>query len=122
MSTLRASRTWLALLAVPAFALLCQTLAYAAVPHACTMQTMLLLHALSIAALLGCLAPTLLAAREWRRLRNGAQPGATLDSDAAAPAVRQRFAAALATGMGALFTLLVAAQWFAAWVLPPCLQ
>ena len=28
----------------------------------------------------------------------------------------------LATGMGALFTLLVAAQWFAAWVLSPCLQ
>lgn len=122
MTKLHASKTWLALLVVPAFALLCQTLAYAAVPRACTLQTTLLLHALSIGALLGCLAPTLLAGCEWRRLGGGVQAGGTLDNDAAAPAVRQRFLAALATGMGALFTLLVAAQWFAAWVLSPCLQ
>ena len=122
MTTLQGSRTWLALLAVPALALLYQTLAYAAVPPACSMQTMLFVHALSTAALLGCLVPTLLAAREWRRLRTDVAAGSTPDSDAPMPAVRQRFLAAAATGVGALFTLLVASQWFAAWVLSPCLQ
>ena len=122
MTLLLGSRTWLALLAAPALALLYQTLAYAAVPPACSMQTMLFVHALSIAALLGCLVPTLLAAREWRRLHADAAPGTTPDSDAPMPAVRQRFLAAAATGVGALFTLVVASQWFAAWVLSPCLQ
>lgn len=122
MTNFKASKTWLALLVVPAFALLYQTLAYAAVPGACTLQSSLLLHALSLVALLGCLAPTLLAAHEWRRLRTGLHSGESLDSDAAAAAVRQRFLAAAATGVGALFTLVVTSQWFAAWVLSPCLQ
>jgi len=122
MTTLQGSRTWLALLAVPVLALLYQTLAYAAIPPACSMQTMLFVHALSIAAMLGCLVPTLLAAREWRRLHHDVATVPTPDSDAPMPAVRQRFLAAAATGVGALFTLVVASQWFAAWVLSPCLQ
>jgi len=122
MTILRGSMTWLALLVVPSFALLYQTLAYAAVPHACAMQTSLVVHALSLAALLGCLAPTLLAAYEWHRLRADAVASQTPDDDAALPVVRQRFLAVAATGVGALFTLVVAAQWFAAWVLSPCFQ
>ncbi|QGW80657.1 hypothetical protein [Variovorax paradoxus] len=122
MAIFRGSKTWLALLAVPAFALLYQTLAYAAVPQACDLQSLFLLHALSFSALLGCLAPTLLSAHEWHRLGSAPRSDRILDSDAAMPAVRQRFMAAAATGVGALFTLVVAAQWFAAWVLSPCLH
>ena len=122
MTTLRGSMTWLALLVVPTFALLYQTLAYAAVPHACDSQTTLLVHAMSLVALLGCLAPTLLAVYEWRRLHAESPASPTPDDDAAWPAVRQRFFAAAATGVGALFTLVVASQWFAAWVLSPCFQ
>jgi hypothetical protein len=119
---LRAFKVWAALLLIPNLALLYQTLAYAAVPHSCAMQTTWLLHALSIAALLACLAATLLAAHEWRRLRGEPPADATLDSDAAAPVVRRRFMAATAAGVALLFTLVVATQWFAAWVLSPCLQ
>jgi hypothetical protein len=117
-----APRIWLALLAVPILALLYQTLAYAVVPPSCAAQTVRALHALSIAALLACLAATLLAAHEWRRLRGEPQADATVDSDAAAPAVRRGFMAATAAGVGLLFTLVVGTQWFAAWVLSPCLQ
>ena len=48
MAIFRGSKTWLALLVVPAFALLYQTLAYAAVPGACDLQSVLLLHGLSV--------------------------------------------------------------------------
>ncbi|WGT62614.1 hypothetical protein [Variovorax paradoxus] len=122
MAIFRGSKTWLALLVVPAFALLYQTLAYAAVPGACDLQNVLLLHALSVAALLGCLVPTLLSAHEWHRLGSMPRSEHSLDSDAAVPAARRRFMAAAATGVGALFTLVVASQWFAAWVLSPCLH
>ncbi|VTU39306.1 hypothetical protein H6CHR_05442 [Variovorax sp. PBL-H6] len=120
--TLRAFKVWAALLLIPSIALLFQTLAYAAVPHSCTVQTAWLLHALSIAALLACVVATLLASHELHRLRGEPQAEATLDSDAAAPVVRQGFMAAAAAGVGLLFTLVVGMQWFAAWVLSPCLQ
>jgi hypothetical protein len=119
---LRAFKVWAALLLIPNLALLYQTLAYAAVPRSCATQTTWPLHALSLAALLACLAATLLAAHEWRRLRGEPQADATVDSDAAAPAVRRSFMAATAAGVGLLFTLVVGMQWFAAWVLSPCLQ
>jgi hypothetical protein len=122
MTIFRGSKTWLALLVVPALALLYQTLAYAAVPRACDLQSLLLLHALSVAALLGCVIPTLLSAHEWHRLGPAPRSEPGLDSDAAMLSVRRRFLAAAATGVGALFTLVVAAQWFAAWVLSPCLH
>jgi hypothetical protein len=122
MAIFRGSKTWLALLVVPAFALLYQTLAYAAVPGACDLQSVLLLHGLSVAALLVCLVPTLLSAHEWHRLGSMPPSEHSLDGDAAVPAARRRFMAAAATGVGALFTLVVASQWFAAWVLSPCLH
>ncbi|VTU41150.1 hypothetical protein H4CHR_05885 [Variovorax sp. PBS-H4] len=119
---LRAFKVWAALLLIPSVVLLCQTLAYAAVPQSCAAQTGWLLHAVNVAALLACVAATLLAGHEWRRLRSEQQAEATVDSDAAAPAVRQGFLAAAAAGVGLLFTLVAATQWFAAWVLSPCLQ
>jgi hypothetical protein len=117
-----APRIWLALLVVPALALAYQTLAYAAVPPSCAAQSLRALHTLSVGALLACLAATLLAASEWRRLGRDRPGGAGLDSDAIEPASRHRFLAAVATRIGAFFTLVVACQWFAAWVLSPCQQ
>jgi hypothetical protein len=117
-----APRIWLALLAVPILALLYQTLAYAVVPPSCAAQTVRALHALSIAALLACLAATWLAAREWRRLGREHSTGIGLDSDAAEPGLQHRFLAAIATWMGGLFSLVVASQWFAAWIISPCQQ
>jgi len=119
---LRAFKVWAALLLVPNLVLLYQTLAYAAVPASCAAQTTWVLHALSIAALLACLAATSLAAHEWHRLRRGQHAEASIDSDAAAPVVRRRVMAAAAAGVGLLFTAVVGMQWFAAWVLSPCLQ
>ena len=70
--------------------------------------------------LLACLACTLLAAHEWLRLHAAAPDG--VDDDAPFPATRNRFLAACATVVGGLFTLVVASQWMAAWVVSPCLQ
>jgi len=117
-----APRIWLALLVAPALALAYQTLAYAAVPPSCAAQSLRVLHTLSVAALLACLAATLLAGHEWRRLGGERSAGAGLDSDAMEPASRHRFLSAVATWTGAFFTLVVACQWFAAWILSPCQQ
>jgi hypothetical protein len=119
---LHAFKVWAALLLAPSLALAYQTLAYAAVPPSCDEQIMWLLHALSVGALLACLAATLLAGHEWHRLRGEQQPGASVDSDAAARKLRRTVGAAAAAGVGLLFTLVVGMQWFAAWVLSPCLQ
>jgi hypothetical protein len=117
---LRAPKIWLALLVVPVAALGYQVAAYALVPFACDRNAPWPLHALSGLVLLACLACTLLATGEWLRLRR-AVPGGE-DDDAAYPGTRNRFLAACGSFVGALFTLVIAAQWMAAVVISPCLQ
>ena len=117
---LRAPKIWLGLLGVPVAALGYQLVAYALVPYSCDRQAPAPLHALSALVLLACLACTLLAAHEWLRLHAAAPDG--VDDDAPFPATRNRFLAACATVVGGLFTLVVASQWMAAWVVSPCLQ
>ena len=117
---LHAPKIWLGLLVVPMAALGYQLFAYALVPYACDRQAPEPLHMLSGLVLLSCLGCTLLAVHEWHRLRPGTSRG--LDDDSSLPATRNRFLAACAAAVSGLFTLVVAAQWMAAWVLSPCLQ
>jgi hypothetical protein len=116
-----ALRVWPALLVTPLLALGHLSLAYALVTPSCARQDHATLHALTAASLLVSLLMTLPAWRIWRRLTRSqdARSGAT-HSDAGDAESRQPFLALVATLVGALSTLVIAAMWLPVWVLPPC--
>lgn len=111
-------RIWLALLAAPSLALAAQSIMYALVTPSCSVQTRLLVHAVALAALLLAALFTVIARGEWARLAAG-RPR-VVDSDAAEPYDVRHFLAVVATAVGALSCLVIAAMWFAGWVLSPC--
>jgi hypothetical protein len=102
-------RIWLAMLVAPSLALACQLALYAMVSPMCGSQQTWPLHAVAAIALALTGLFTTLAAAEWRRLQPAA--GGT-----------RRFLAAVATAVGALSGLAIAAMWLAVGVLSPCLQ
>jgi hypothetical protein len=112
-------RIWLALLVAPSLALACQLALYAMVTPMCGSQQQWPLHAVAAAALALTALFSALAAAEWLRLQAaaGAPPG-----DARERAGTRRFLAAVATAVGALSGLAIAAMWLAVAMLSPCLQ
>ena len=103
--------TWLALIGTPLLCLTNLSLAYALVGPSCEQQTLAWLHAVHGACTVLAAACALLAWRAgWR-----AAPG-----EPEAAAGRRRLLHAMAGPMGALFTLVLLAQWLFVWVISPC--
>jgi hypothetical protein len=96
-------RLWPALILAPLFALAAASLGYALATPACARAMGWLLH-LSFAVFLALsLAATAVA---WRALAGA----------------RREFLPLVASGVGAFFSVVIAAQWVAAFVLPPCMH
>src|ERR1700710_418464 len=113
-------RSWPALLLIPLLVLSNLTFTYSQVSPACATQNdSWPVHAANLATLIISLFLTWLAWREWQD--NKAARG-ECSKNTYQPNVRRRFVAMVATLMGALFLLVVVAQWIAAGVLSPCLQ
>lgn len=105
-------RIWFALLAVPALALLDQSVSYATAIWACGHQSTLAPHGVHAAFLLIAVGGTVAAWQAWRRSVFIKAANETL--------ARRRFMAGLATGSAALSALVIAAMWGVTWVLRPC--
>jgi L-aminopeptidase/D-esterase-like protein len=103
-------RAWPGLFVAPLTALTHLTLVFGMSTPSCRMQSEALLHGVSVAALVVALACTAMAARAWRHA-----PGVQTDSNE-----RRRFIAAVATGVGALSTVVIVALWLPPWWLSPC--
>jgi hypothetical protein len=88
--------------------------AYVLVPLACATGNHLWLHVAGALSVLLAIAGTMVARGVWTRDGGGA-PG-----EHGGPPPRARFLGVTGTVMGALFTLLLAAQWAAAFILSPC--
>lgn len=120
MSQASTTRSW-AVWPAPLLALGLVSLVYALVTPACARQGGLVLHLVSAATLLLCGLMTGLAWHAWRGrapVADGIPPVTASDSGAAAS--RPSFVALLATLVGALSALVVAALWVPVWMLPPC--
>jgi hypothetical protein len=113
-------RIWPALLLAPSLALACQLALYSLVTPLCGRQQDWQLHAIAAGSLLLTALMTVVAGAEWHSLRPAAAP--TPDSDGGDRATSRRFLAAVATAVGALSALAIAAMWLAVPVLSPCLQ
>ena len=96
-------RAWPALIGAPLFSLSSIGVAYALVPAACALDAPWLLHAVILGFLLSCIAVTLFAVP-------------------AARASKDPFLGRVAIGVGAFFSLVVAAQWSYQLFVPPCLR
>lgn len=106
---------WFAVLAGPLAWMLGLNTQYALVRVACAKQSMLPLHALSVATLLLALAGGLVAWREWSRAGRG------WADEGAGPIPRSRFMAGLGLLASALFSLAIVAQWVASFFFNPCM-
>jgi hypothetical protein len=88
--------------------------AYVLVPLACATGNHLWLHLAGALSVLLAIAGTVIAWGVWTRDGGGA-PG-----EHGGPSPRARFLGLTGAVMGAMFTLLLAAQWAAAFILSPC--
>ena len=98
---------WVGLLLAPAAFFAHLQFAYANVPWACTHDNALWLHLSGVASVLLAAAGTLVAWRSWRRAGGGDPP-------------RARFLAVTGLGTSATITLILLAQWVAAFIISPC--
>jgi hypothetical protein len=106
-------RTWPALLVAPLLALAQQSLMYSLVPPACHRSDVVLLHGISAAAVLACVALALLAWQDRRAVdrsvhREGRQGR------------RQHMLATIAVMTAAFSALVCAALWAPIWWVSPC--
>lgn len=106
---------WFAVLAGPAAWMLGLNAEYSLVRVACAKNSMLYLHAVSLATLLLALAGGWVAWREWRRT------GREWSDERGGTIPRSRFMGALGLLASALFTLTILAQWIASFFLNPCM-
>jgi hypothetical protein len=106
---------WYGLLGGPVAWLLGLQADYSLVRLACAKGTMLPLHLVSLATLLIALGAAAVAWRDWQRAGPEwpGEGGGVLD--------RSRFMAAIGLGAGALFSLVILAQWLAKLFLDPCI-
>ena len=107
-------RIWLALLAAPSLALAAQSIMYALVTPACSIQTRAAIHLVAAVSLALCVIFTLLARDAGAPVRFGA------DHDDGEASTTRHFLAVVATAVGALSSIVVVGMWIAAWVLSPC--
>jgi hypothetical protein len=105
-------RIWLALLLAPVLALADQSVALSLTTWACAHQQPLAMHAAHLLFMAAAAASTVLAWQAWRGTAGAGGNHETL--------ARRRFLAGVATGSGALSTLVIAAMWAPNWVLSPC--
>ena len=107
-------RLWAGFLAGPvAWAVQLQA-AYLMVYVSCAVGGNLPYHLTSLATLALAAAGTLLSWRNWR------QAGVKLPDERGGVLTRSRFMAALGLLSGALFSVVIVAQWVPAFILPPC--
>ncbi|WP_250537299.1 hypothetical protein [Caballeronia sp. AZ10_KS36] len=106
--------TWPALLFAPSVLLGLLSVNYALVEPSCHLQSMLLLHGISVASLAVSVISTLLAFGRWRSARREADPSA--------PTVRSRegFMAVVATGVGTLSSIGIIFISLPQWLLSAC--
>ncbi|MDB5824058.1 MAG: hypothetical protein JWR21_2762 [Herminiimonas sp.] len=105
---------WPAMLLAPSLALTNLSITYALVTPSCMRQSATALHAVAGVSLLLALVFTVAAWRNWRR------QAATVDAAGDAAIGRERFIAVVATLVGVLSCIVIAAQWIPGWVLSPC--
>jgi hypothetical protein len=107
-------RIWLGLLLAPLLALADQTIAYATSGWECAHQNVVALHGLHGTFLAATLVTAAMGWMLWRE---------TLPlKDSSETLARRHFLAGIATGSGLLSALAIAAMWFPAWTLSPCLN
>ncbi|MBV9772378.1 MAG: hypothetical protein JO040_00415 [Gemmatimonadetes bacterium] len=106
---------WFALLAGPVAWMLGLNADYALVRVACAKDTLLPLHAVSLATLLLALAGGGVAWREWRRA------GREWPGEGPGTIPRSRFMVAMGVLASALFSLVIVAQWVSILFLNPCM-
>jgi len=113
---------WPALLVAPGLALAHLSTAFALVTPLCGAQNEALLHALSAVSLVIALVLTVVAWSAWRRTVAGVDlPGRGVTaSESVEQRARASFLALVATLVGALSTLVIAAMWLPVAVLPAC--
>lgn len=87
---------------------------YLLVPWSCTTQQHYWPHVVGIAAVLLALAGTMAAWRTWMRA------GHEVPGEGGGSLPRTRLLGAMGLGMGALFTLILVAQWIAAFFIGTC--
>jgi hypothetical protein len=105
---------WTGLLLPPLAFLINLELAYALVPPACTAETRILVHVVHLASFLLALYGWLVARRCWQRA------GRTWPGQEGESMGRNRFMAGLGILTGALFLLVIVAQWIPSLLLDPC--
>ena len=105
---------WVGLLLAPAVFFLHLQFAYAIVPWSCRHDNDFWIHASGIASVLLAALGTLVAWRVWRR-EGGDDPG---EEHGISP--RARMLGVSGLGVSALLTLILVAQWVAAFVVSPC--
>lgn len=106
---------WFAVLAGPVSWFLGLNLDYALVRIACTEQTMLPLHLVTLATLTLAVAGGRVAWREWRRA------GVEWPGEGGSEISRSRFMSALGMQTSAFFSLVIVAQWMTKFFLAPCM-
>jgi hypothetical protein len=105
---------WAGLLVPPAAWLLQLQAAYLMVYVSCATGGNLAYHLASLAALAVAAAGGLLSWRNWRRA------GPEVPGERGGPLTRSRFMALLGVLTGALFSVVIIAQWLPGFILPPC--
>ena len=112
---------WVGLLLAPAAFFAHLQFAYANVPWACSHGNGLWIHVSGVASVLLAAAGTLVAWRTWRRAGDSA-PRARRDRPDQVSGIspRVRFLAVTGLGTSATITLILLAQWVAAFIISPC--
>ena len=103
---------WLALLGTPVVSLTVLALGFALVTPSCAHQTLAWVHSVHAVGVVLGLVFSVGAARQRATSRDRLAPA---DMQA-----RRHFVHAMALPVGLLFTLVMVAEWFVAWVLSPC--
>lgn len=101
-------------LAGPVAFLLNLQIGYMLVPWACHRSNTIPIHVTMLACLALALGGSLLSWRDWRRI------GEQWPDEGAGAVARSRFLAALGVMTGALFALVIIAQWIPSFILSPC--
>lgn len=105
-------RNWPAIILAPTVAFANLAITYAMAIPSCERQNRIALHSVAAVTLLLALFCTLIAWRNWRAA------GAPAPGDAADK--RAAFLALVGVMVGALSSLVIAAQWLPQWILSPC--
>ncbi len=111
-----APRPWQHLYVAPIAFALHLLIAYPLVPLVCGNQQHAWLHVVSLVFLAIALFGVVQGAREWQMRPEPRK------SDAGDPNAQRHLLAVVGTLLSAIFALGIAAQWFTAFIVPPCLS